>query len=172
MQLETTPRTKYVLGRLKAAACMLLASGAPAIAQTADAPPTKQLDVTGLVYSERVSVVEPTVRFTRLFPNGQSFFGQLVIDSITGASPRGSLPSGQTQTVTSASGNVTTLSAGEIPMRKFMDTRLALDGEWLRSFKSFTPTIGGHFSREKDYQSLGINGKTAFDFDHRLTTLT
>ncbi len=37
---------------------------------------------------------EPVVRATRLFGDGQSLFGQVGIDVITGASPSGALPSG------------------------------------------------------------------------------
>ncbi len=171
---DPAPRAPSIRGKLKAAACMLFASGVPGMARAADAGPTTQLDITGLYYSEasRVSVIEPTARFTRLYPNGQSFFAQLGIDAITGASPSGTVPSGTTQTVTSASGTVTTRSASEIPTTKFKDTRVALDGGWTKPFKSFTPTLGGHFSREKDYQSIGANGKLSIDFMHRLTTLT
>ena len=174
MQLDPSDRTRSVRGKLKAAACMLLASGVPGMARAQDQGTTSQVDVTGLLYGEasRVSVVEPTARFTRLFPNGQSFYGQFAVDAITGASPTGALPSGQTQTVTSASGTVTTRTASEIPMTNFKDTRVALDGGWVKPFKSFTSTLGGHFSLEKDYQSIGANGKLAIDFQHHLYTLT
>jgi hypothetical protein len=175
MQLDGPDRPASLRGRLKAAACMLLATGASRLAQGADAPPqtpTNQLDVTTLIYSERITVVEPTVRFTRLYPDGHSFHGDFIIDSITGASPSGALPSGSTQTVTSASGTVTTHSAGELPTTSFKDTRYALAGEWYKPLKSSTWSAGGHFSREKDYQSLGATGKLSFDFNQKLTTLT
>lgn len=174
MQLEATQRATAVRAKLKAAACMLLASGASRLARGADgAPaPSSQIDVTGLFYSERITVVEPTVRFTRLYPDGRSFFGQLTIDSITGASPSGALPSGETQTFTSASGVVRTTSANEIPTIDFKDTRYAVDGEWQHPFKHFTYSVGGHFSREKDYQSLGAYGKVSVDLNQKLTTLT
>jgi Protein of unknown function (DUF3570) len=174
MQLDDRERPPSVRGRLKAAACMLLATGASRLAQAADPPqsPTDQIDVTTLVYSERITVVEPTVRFTRLYPDGHSFHGDFILDSITGASPSGALPSGQTQTVTSASGTVTTHSAGELPTTSFKDTRYAVAGEWLKPLKSSTWSVGGHFSREKDYQSLGATGKLSFDFNQKLTTLT
>ena len=153
---------------------MLLASGAPALAQSGDAAPTSQLDITGLYYGEagRVTVTEPMARFTRVYPDGHSWFGQLVIDSISGASPSGAVPSGQTQTTTTASGHVTSSSANEIPTKTFADTRMALDGAWHAPFGRYATDFGGHFSRERDYQSIGLNGKFAIDFDQRLTTLT
>ncbi len=153
---------------------MLLASGVPGMAQTADTGPTTQLDLTGLLYGEanRVKVTEPTARFTRLYPDGHSYFAQLGIDVITGASPSGALPSGRTQTITSASGNVQTVSADQIPLTTFKDTRVALDGDWRKPIGRFASTVGGHFSKEKDYESLGATGKFSMDFDQRLTTLT
>jgi hypothetical protein len=155
---------------------MLLASSAPGLARAADAgpAPTTQLDITGLLYGEaqRVDVVEPTGRLTRLYSDGQSFFFQFGVDAITGASPSGALPSGQTQTVTSASGNTTTRTANQIPLVNFHDTRLAFDGGWVKPFGLFTSTLGGHYSREKDYQSLGASGKLSVDLFHRMTTLT
>ena len=111
MQLTGPNRGRSIRPQLRAAACMLLAGAASRPAQAADAAPTNTVDVTTLVYSERITVVEPTVRFTRLYPDGRSFHGQVIIDSITGASPTGALPSGITQTVTSASGHVRTISA-------------------------------------------------------------
>jgi len=169
MQLDGADRARSVRSRLKAAACMLLATGA---AQGADPAPTNTIDFTALAYIERISVFEPTVRFTRLYPDGHSFHGQFVYDSITGASPTGALPSGQTQTVTSPSGVVKTISGGEIPTIDFTDARYAVDGEWFKPLQSLTYTLGGHFSREKDYQSIGASGKMSFDLNRKLTTLT
>ncbi len=177
MQLDAPARASSVRGQLKAAACMLLATGAAPLARAADgaaaAPaPASTWDVTTLVYSERITVFEPAVRFTRLYPSGMSFHGQMTVDTITGASPSGALPSGVTQTYTSASGNVKTISGSEIPTVDFKDTRYALDGEWLRPMKWTTFSLGSHISREKDYQSLGVTAKATFDLNEKLTTLT
>jgi hypothetical protein len=172
MQLAGEERGRSVRHQIRAAACMLLASGASRWTQAADVTPTNTVDVTTLFYNERISVFEPVVRFTRLYPSGMSFHGQMTIDSITGASPSGALPSGVTQTVTSSSGHVKTISGDTIPTTDFKDTRYALDGEWLKPLKGVTSTLGGHVSREKDYQSLGVTGKVSFDLDSKLTTLT
>jgi hypothetical protein len=181
VQLSPSRRAASLRGRLRAAACLLLASGTTATAR-ADPGTTTQADATLLVYGEqaRAKVTEPTVRVTRLDPDGQALSARLEIDAITGASPSGALPTGVTptgppDTYTTASGRVVTVPpppAGQIPLSPFKDTRVALDGTWIRPLGLLTSTLGGHVSREKDYQSLGINAKTSLDLMHRLTTLT
>ena len=161
MQLTPASRTSFLRGRLGAAACLLLASGMPAVAQ-AESGATTQFDATALLYGEqnRANVAEPTARITRRFADGQSLSAQFGFDVITGASPSGALPTGETQTTTSASGTVTTIPPGQIPLNSFKDSRYAADLEWQKPFlRSFLSTLGGHVSREKDYQSLGASGK-------------
>jgi hypothetical protein len=162
--------------RIRAAACLVVASGTGAAGARADeAAPKWQLDVSGLLYGEnqRASVVEPTAKITRLFENGQRLSASLGLDVITGASPTGALPTGEVQTVTTPSGNVSTHVAGEVPTKTFKDARGVADLEYVVPFTSwFTATAGGHFSREKDYQSRGASGSVAISFLHRLTTLT
>ena len=140
----------------------------------ADTAPTNQMDITTLVYDEqtRAQVVEPLVNVTRLYPDGQSLTAQFGLDVITGASPSGALPSGGEQTVTSSSGQVRTIPAGDIPTTKFNDQRFGFDGDWKKPWNHyFTTNLGGHFSHEKDYQSLGINGRVSFELMHRLLTI-
>jgi hypothetical protein len=154
-----------------AALALLLA---PATAR-AGSDPTDRIDFTSLIYGEqsRTQVFEPVVRFTHLMPGNQSVSAQLGIDVITGASPSGALPSGTVQTRTSASGRTITSSAGQIPTAPFHDRRIALDAEWQKPFaRVVTSTLGGHFSTEKDYQSLGVSEKISTDLMHRLLTLT
>lgn len=169
MQLE---KGKPVLRDvLHTAALTLLLVPATAKAQET----TDQVDVTSLLYTEqsRTSVFEPIVRYSHLLGNGQSISAQLGIDVITGASPTGQLPSGVVQTRTSASGRVITSSAGALPVAPFKDRRVGLDADWTKPWGRFvTSTIGGHFSREKDYQSLGFNGKMSADVWHKLITIT
>ena len=133
------------------------------------------MDVTSLLYGEqgRTQVVEPLVRFTHLMGDGESLSAQIGIDIITGASPSGALPSGVVQTHTSASGRTITDPAGEIPLAPFHDHRLALEADWQKPLSRFvTSNLGGHYSREKDYQSLGADGKISIDVLRRLFTLT
>ena len=166
---------------------MLLATGLPAVARADNG--SSQLDASLLLYGEqgRAKVYEPTVRVTRLFPDGQSLSGQLGLDVITGATPSGALPSGvpppvvpgggdNVQTMTAASGGggggSSPPDSGAIPVTRFHDLRAALDLDWQKPFGLITPALGGHFSRERDYQSIGGNAKLSLSILHHLTTLT
>jgi hypothetical protein len=174
MQLTTGSRTPALRARLSAAACMLLASGMPAAAGT-DSGSSSQLDLSTLLYAEkhRTNVVEPAVRLTRTFADGQSLAAQFEFDAVTGASPSGGSPSLTVQTVSGASGSVRTVAAGQIPTRSYADKRYAADLEWQKPFlRSFVSTLGGHFSRERDYQSAGVSGKLSLDVLQRRTTFT
>jgi hypothetical protein len=175
MQLNVPARATAVRSRLGAAACMLLAAGAPVAARAEDATPGTQVDASALYYGEnqRVSVVEPEVRVTRLFPNGQSVAAQFGLDVITGASATGGTPSGQVQTTTSASGTTTTVQADAIPTIMFRDNRASGDLDWTVPVGAlFSATTSLHVSTEKDYQSLGANATFSLDVLHRMVTLT
>ncbi len=171
MQLEPGKPSTALRDVLHTAALALLMVPATAQAQSA----TDHIDVTSLIYGEagRTSVIEPVVRFAHIMPDGQSISAQLGIDVITGASPTGALPSGIVQTRTSASGRTITSPAGQIPTAPFRDRRLSLDADWQKPWGRFvTSDLGGHVSREKDYQSLGINGKLTTELMHKLLTVT
>jgi hypothetical protein len=160
--------------RLRAAACVLLAAGAPVVARAEAASPAWQLDLTGLAYAEkaRTSIYEPVARITRLFADGQSFSAQVAVDAMTGASPSGAQPSGSVVTTTSASGVVSTHAANEVPTKPFHDLRGATDLDWVRPIGWFTLSTGGHWSRERDYESYGLHGTGSLDVDRHLSTFT
>lgn len=179
MQLTSRGRGSALRQRLGTAACVLLAStgAGTARAQTAGGgvTPTTQIDASTLVYSERqrTTVYEPTVRVTRMFANRQSLSATFGVDAMTGASPTGAAPRQITQTTTSASGTVTTTPAGELPTRDFHDVRGSVDLGWTVPVGTlFSATTGGHFSKERDYQSAGWNGSASLDVFHRRLTLT
>ena len=177
MQLSGSPKacSSALRRRLRAAACLLLAAGAPSRANAADTTPGTQIDASALLYGEnqRTNVLEPEVRVTRLFSNGQSIAGQFGFDMITGASATGGTPSATVQTTTSASGTVSQTQAGVIPTRMFRDNRASGDLDWtLPAGGSFTATTGFHLSSEKDYRSLGANATFSLDVFHHLVTLT
>lgn len=172
MQLSAAnaPQLRARLGR---AAALVLASGVPATAHAA-ADPTLRIEASGLFYAEaqRTTIGEPIARITRLFANGQTLSAQFALDVMTGSSPTGANPAGVAQTTTSASGNSTTVEADAVPLAKFSDTRGSLDLEWVRPIGVASPSLGMHYSREKDYQSLGGNAGMSVDLDHRLLTLS
>ena len=176
MQLTPSPSSETNLrGRLgRAAALLLTAAGMPAAAHAAPGDPTLRVEASGLFYTEqqRTTISEPIARITRLFSNGQTLSAQFALDIMTGASPTGANPAGVVQTSTSASGHTTTTQADALPTSKFSDNRGALDLEWSAAWGRFSPTISGHFSREKDYRSLGFDGALSTDLNQKLTTVT
>jgi len=177
MQLD---RRSPLRARLGAAACVLLASApaAPAAADTSTDPApgasATQLELSGLVYGEkgRTDVLEPTVRVTRLFANGQSLTAEAGFDAMTGASPTGGVASLRTQTTTSASGQSTSIPASQVPTAMFRDQRESFDLGWSVPVGPFTATTGGHFSHEKDYRSLGANAVVTLDLLQKSVQLT
>jgi len=78
------------------------------------------------------------------------------------------------QTTTSASGTVTTIPAGQVPLTSFKDSRYRGRSRVAEAVPSApsSPRSAGNFSREKDYQSLGTNGKLSVDLLQRRTTVT
>lgn len=178
MQLDPPRRIPGLRARLGAAACLLVAAGARTAAaqtETSDASPRWQFDGAALLYGEegRAKVIEPQARITRLFQDGQTLSATLGLDVITGASPTGAVPSGDIQTTTTASGNVSTHVAGEIPTHPFNDFRTGLDLAWTKPFGGWlTTALGTHASIEKDYRSLGGTATVSIAMMHRLTTLT
>jgi hypothetical protein len=175
MQLDPAPRPSSVLSRLRAAACVLLAVGVPAVAAADETSPRYQLDASTLLYREagRVTVIEPVARITRLFDGGGSLGAEFTLDVMTGASPTGGRPAGGIQTITTPSGNTQTVSAGELPMNPFRDERGAVDVDWQQPIGTRAGTAtGAHFSLETDYQSIGVSEKLSLETMQRLLTLT
>lgn len=175
MQLSRAPAGPSGLrAALRAAACVLLASGAP-VGAAAQVQPGWQLDATALLYGEasRTDCVEPIARVTRFFEGGNSFSAQFGVDVITGASPSGAMPSGLAQTTTTPSGNTKTIPAGQVPTSRFQDFRGLVDLEYTQPLAALlTAKLGAHFSQEKDYRSAGGRGQVSLELFHRRTTLT
>lgn len=118
-------------------------------------------------------MVEPVARITRLFDGGRQLSLQVGVDAVTGATPTGGVPTGETQTVTSPSGSVTTSAAEAVPTVAFHDYRGVVDGSFVLPLgAAFTTATGAHFSREKDYMSLGVSERWSFDVLQRLATIT
>lgn len=175
MQLSPAPVKPSFRAALRAAACVLLASGATTAAAASTDTPTWQFEGSGLLYGElhRTTVVEPAARITRFFAHGHSLTAMLDFDAITGASPNGAQPSGLAQTTTTPSGNTKVIPAGEIPLTDFHDVRGAIDLEWSAPIGShLTATTGGHFSKEQDYRSLGGRAQLSLEAFQRLSTFT
>lgn len=174
MQLSPSSGDSPLRARLARAAALVLAAGSPTAAHAAAGDPALRLEASSLIYAEqqRTTIFEPVARITRTFADGQSLSAQFSLDLMTGASPTGANPAGVVQTTTSPSGSATTTPADALPTALFEDNRGALDLAWARPVGRFTPTVGGHFSLEQDYRSLGLQGSLAADLNQKLTTVT
>lgn len=136
-----------------------------------------KVEVAGLVYSEsddRVSAFEPVIQGVKEYGDNRRWDLKLVLDSLTGASPTGALPSDTIQTFTRPSGNGSyDVPAGELPKDDtFKDTRVAFSTNWQQPLSdSILGTLGANLSKEYDFASFGISGSLAFDFNQKNTTL-
>lgn len=172
MQLKRSMGSRPA-GPLAVAALQLL--GGSLIAGGAQARETGSwnLEQATLVYREtrQVQVVEPVVRLSRALKNGQEISFRFGYDSMSGASPNGSIPASTAQTFTSPSGNSYTAQAGELPRRSFRDTRYSGGIEWTRSLlEHLKGTLGSSLSNETDYLSVGASWSMTWEVNQRLST--
>ncbi len=103
------------------------------------------------------------------------------LDTLTGGSPNGALPSHTIQTFTSPSARIATTAGthaytvppGDYPLDKaFHDTRFALDASWSQPLgEDYRGSVGGHLSKEFDFLSAGTNVGISRDFNSKNTTL-
>lgn len=181
------------LGSLLATAGCALLAGLPN--QTmAEELENWDFDAAMLLYSEsdnRVKVVEPVISATRNYDSETTLNLKLVLDSLSGASPNGALPSydaqtftspsgessytvpGSAQTTTSPSGVVSTLSPGLPLDPNFRDSRVTFSAQWSAPIgRTWAYSVGGYGSTEGDYKSLGANGSVSRYFNQKNTTVT
>ncbi len=136
-----------------------------------------QFDTAYLLYSEvdRVTAGEVIVAGTKTFANDEILNLKLTVDALTGSSANGAIVQPNAQTFTRPSGNGQYVTpAGETPLDDtFQDTRLQVNGQWTQPLSdNVTGSVGGHFSKEYDYLSLGINGNLAYDFNKKNSTIS
>ncbi len=184
--------------RLVAASCTLLSATAVAAPDPADVLPTptsadpsdvgvdnfepvRTVDTALAYYKEsgRVTAVEPVVSLRADLGDDESIGMKLTLDTLSGATPNGALPSkgaqtfaspsshslaGYVQTYTSASGVLTTATntiylvlPGQLPVDpNYHDTRVAFQGDWQLPLNRVTrTTLGGDLSFEHDFLRLG-----------------
>jgi hypothetical protein len=160
---------RQLRGRLLASSCALLAT-AGARAATDD----WSFD-SGLLYyaeSDRVKATEPTVIVKRKLGDDSSLSARFVVDSLTGATPTGAMPSSRGTTVTGASGSVSS-TVGQFPLAQFRDLRSALGLTWSRRMGGdWQLDVGGNASVERDFRSQGANLVLARDLNRHNTTLS
>ena len=172
MQLKKGSNVRRALA---AVTCTLLGSAT----QTSDAEEDAtdwEFDSAVLYYSEpdRVSAIEPVINAHREIGDDENINLRLTLDTLTGASPNGAVPTNEVQTFTSPSGNSQyTAKPGETPLDdSFKDTRVAFSAGWDKPLSQMIRSnLGASISNEFDYLSLGVNGQLNFDFNNRNTTL-
>jgi hypothetical protein len=174
MRVQLTPNT-CIRHTLAIATCTLLGTAThPARAETGS--DNWRVDGSVLFYTEqdRISVIEPVV-FLRKRTGDESYLNvRLVYDSMTGASPNGATATNTPQTFTSPSGTTTyTTPAGQTPLHKFNDTRVAISADWEKPINRMRRGVYGiSVSKETDYSSAGLSANLIQDFNDKLTTLT
>ena len=124
---------KPIGASLAAATCGLLGAlpSAPVAAQEAK---DWDIDSSLLYYGEdndRVKDVSLDISIRRALDEDRSFNLNFTVDSLTGATPNGAVPTNAVQTFTGASGgDGYTVQPGEMPLDPtFLDTRIAASGE-------------------------------------------
>ena len=158
---------------LAAASCAVLGQSAQAGTVLDD----WQFNSAILLYNEtdRVSAAEAILSARGDFSDDRYLNLGLVVDTLTGASATGAVPQGQVQSFTRPSGNGSyQVAPGETPLDDtFRDTRIQLDASWEQPLApDWRLSVGGHFSTEYDYLSLGVNSTLSRDFNQKNTTVS
>jgi Protein of unknown function (DUF3570) len=185
MQLKR-PGGPLQLG-VMAASCALLSATARAQA-VGNPDQSLQLDSAVLYYKEnagRVQAIEPTVSLKKDFGDERLLSGTFTVDSLSGATPNGAIPSRKPQTFASPSSTsltpqpgkktrLYTIAPGDLPQDpNFSEQRFAGDADWSQPLGlNNTVAVGGHASAEHDFDSLAANGVFSHDFNEKNTTLS
>ena len=172
--MQLTKKGK-ITGALASATCALLGTQAATAAETGH--DGWKVDTALLYYSEkdRVDAVEPTIKAQKTFEGDRKLNLNLVVDTLTGASPNGAAPTDVVQTFTRPSGNGSyTIAPGDIPLDDtFHDTRVQVGASWEAPIDRVTRyNVGTNISKEFDYSSIGISGGLSRDFNKKNTTLS
>mgnify|MGYP000190877559 CR=1 FL=1 len=97
----------------------------------------------------------------------------LVLDTLSGATPTGALPSSESVTFGGASGGNISASGSAGGTAPFNDTRLAMDVIWGHEWERLIRTkSGAHVSVEGDYTSVGGSLALELDSEDRSITYT
>jgi len=163
-------KSKKIIGLLSLATTAL-------ITNTVQAEAEWDVDTALLIYSEtdRVSAVEPVVSMTKDLGDDEILNVKLTLDSLTGASATGAVPSSNIQTFTRPSGKGSyTVNANETPLDDtFHDTRAAISTSLVTpTDRNNRRTIGFNLSKEYDFTSLGGNFSWQHDINNKNTTLS
>jgi len=165
----------FIASTLASATCTLLGASNVLAAMNSDS--LWEFDSAFLIYSEpdRVSALEPTVSAKRETTNGGSLFFKGVIDSLTGTSANGAVPTDRAKAFTRPSGDGNyTINTGGTPLDDtYHDTRLAISSDWETPLsQTMRLALGGNISNEFDYMSASASARLLKDFNQKNTTLS
>ncbi len=171
--MQLGPRRGVATSLFAATASLLGAPSGPSMAQEASQP--WQFDASLSYYGEqqRVTDLSANVRVQRWFRRGVLSL-RLALDSLTGASASGAVPSVFPQTFTSPSGNRSyRIDPRSTPLDPtFLDTRFAVNGNWSQTVGARGEIdLGVSASSEYDYLHTGLNGRYSLGLNQKNTTL-
>jgi hypothetical protein len=186
MQLKR-PNPPLQLG-LMAASCALLGSTAAQAQTVADTELPWQVDTALLYYKENAGLlqtIEPIVNLKKDFGDQRVLDGTFILDTMSGASPNGAIPSRKPQTFASPSSTsltpragaktkLYTITPGNLPEDPhFKEQRAAGDLDWSQPIGiDSNLSYGGHLSTEHDFNSVAVNAAVSHDFNNKNTTLS
>ena len=130
-----------------------------------------------MYYSEndRVSAFEPILGMEKELNDDEFLRLKFTLDSLTGASASGAVPSTQIQTFSTPSGNDTyVVAANETPLDPtFFDTRAQFSLGWDKPIKrTLRRNLGFNISKEYDFTSIAGNASWTWDTNLRNTSYT
>jgi len=163
-------KRKKIAGLLSVATCSLLCTPAQADEGEWD------IDSAILYYAEdndRIQAIEPVISATKDLGDEESVSLKLVIDSLSGASATGAVPSTEVQTFIRPSGNGTyTVAPNETPLDDtFKDTRVAYSMNWAKPYdRNNRRNYGFNISHEYDFTSISANALWQHDANKKNTT--
>ncbi|MGJ8686306.1 MAG: DUF3570 domain-containing protein [Spongiibacteraceae bacterium] len=167
---------KNIRASLAAASCALIGSNIAVAENTLD---VGDWDISAalLFYNEadRVSALEPVIKVTKQLDTDESVSVKLTLDSLTGASASGAVPTNRPQTFTRPSGKGSyDIQANEAALDdSFKDSRGAVNVGWEKPIdKDLTMNLGANISKEYDYNSLAANASFAKDLNGGNTTVS
>ena len=162
---------RKLTGALSLASCSLL--GLP----TAQAESQWDIETAVMYYSEkdRVTAIEPILSMRKELSDDEFLNLKFTLDSLTGASASGAVPSTQIQTFSTPSGNDTYLVApNETPLDPtFFDTRAQFSLGWDKpNERTLRRNLGFNISKEYDFTSIAGNASWTWDTNLRNTSYT
>jgi len=162
---------RKLTGALSLASCSLL--GLP----SAQAEIPWDIETAIMYYSEdgRVSALEPIVSMKKEIGDDEFLNLKFTLDSLTGASATGAVPSTQIQTFSTPSGNSTyNVAPNETPLDpSFLDTRAQFTLGWDKPLdRNRRRNLGFNVSKEFDFTSISGNASWTWDTNLKNTSYT